>query len=493
MHMHHQGNYGDWRDNHILSTAFAGTGGAQHIYGAGGNDILQLDFAQSPNRYWHGHHVRGDSDLATDRGSDVFNFTNIRNVKAGTVVVGRIEDLDYSRDKIQIEGKNLNLFKLPAHVKIVEFNGAHNDPGAVPQQWLLITTPTGGKIFYALEGARADMNGDGNSNNGNSEEHFVSREFLPNLDTLKEVDFVIKQNYVPHGATAQGGIVINDDDMKTGGYQYSQGSLVSQGWVRETIGGTSRGDLIAAGLNNDAVSGFGGQDQIWGGSGHDTLRGGGGNDSLYGGMHNDRLIGGTGSDHLEGNDGNDRLMGGAGADHLDGGAGIDTADYSTAANAVRVDFLKASANRGEAAGDIHRAIENLSGSHFDDVLGGNNGRNLIRGDDGHDRILGRMGNDILHGGGGDDTLKGDRGFDTVTGGTGEDVFIFAPGHDRMLVTDFWDDLDSIDLRPFGFGSRAEALSHAEQRGHDVVFDFGGGDVLTIRHAHVMDLANDLLI
>ncbi|AUH66662.1 hypothetical protein CX676_20390 (plasmid) [Paracoccus zhejiangensis] len=678
---------GDGQDNHIVATTFAGPGGARHVYAQGGNDVVHLDFAAGTKNFWLGHHARGDADMATNRGHDVFNFTNISNVRAGQLVVGRIEDLDYSRDRIQIEGRDIDLFNLPRNVKIVEFNGAHNDPGATPQQWLLITTPTGGKIFYALEGARADMNGNGISNNGNSEAHFVDREYMPDFSKLKEVSFVYKHNYVPHGFEAEGGIIFNDDDMHSGGYRDADGSLISRASILRIIFGTNNGDLLAGGLNNDKMSGLAGNDRIWGGSGRDTLRGESGNDTLDGGTGNDLIAGGVGDDFLMGQSGNDRLAGGLGADRLvgglgydlalyssattairadlllthhnsgeaagdsyasvenltgsrfgdnlaathgknvidggaghdwlhgrggndvlvggdgndklngglgrdvlNGGAGSDTADYSTARSAVRVDFLSTSLNRGEASGDRYSSIENISGSRFNDILSGSNGRNSMNGDAGNDRIFGhggndrllggdgndnlyggagrdvmngglgsdtanystatssvradlvqtrlnrgeaagdsyagieniagsrfsdilvgdnnrnvlignsgrdalhgRAGNDLLSGGNGNDLLNGGSGSDVAVGGSGADTFVFARGHDRFAVNDFQDDLDNLDLRAFNFSSTSAAMSRASQQGHDVLFDFGGGDVLTVRNTHLGDLVDDLMI
>lgn len=684
---HEHRDMGDGQDNHIVATTFAGPGGARHIYAQGGNDVVHLDFAAGTKNFWLGHHARGDADMATNRGQEIFNFTNLSNVRAGQLVVGRIEDLDYSRDRIQIEGRDIDLFNLPRNVKIVEFNGAHNDPGAPPQQWLLITTPTGGKIFYALEGARADMNGDGISNNGNSEAHFVDRDYMPDFSKLKEVPFVYKNNYVPHGFQAEGGIIVNDDDMHTGGYQNADGSLISRASILRTIFGTNNGDLLAGGLNNDVMSGLAGNDRIWGGSGHDVLRGDGGNDSLDGGTGNDLISGGTGDDLLmgqsgndalygglgadrheggagidsaiyttavadvradllltgnnrgeavgdtyssienligsrfdddlagthgnnvidgatgrdwlhgrlgndvliggEGNDslnggagsdslnggggsdsaiysfagaavrvdllqaalnrgeaagdrytsienifgsrfnddlagsngnnifnggagddwihgrggndlligsdGNDRLNGGLGGDVLNGGTGVDNAIYSYAAAAVRVDLLRADLNSGEAAGDSFSGVENLSGSRFNDVLVGDNGRNVISGNAGNDTIYGRSGHDVLYGNAGNDVLNGGAGSDIVVGGAGADTFVFGTGHDRLAVNDFQDDVDNLDLRVFNFSSASAAMSRASQQGHDVLFDFGGGDVLTVRNTHLGDLVDDLMI
>ena len=186
-----------------------GVGSTQiHTWGGGGytqinqtNTLVNLGFSGITN-YSHGHHVR------TGGGHDVINFRSLPEVE--NVVVGRIEDFDYSRDEVRINGITLDLRNLPSNVRIVEWNGDHNDSGAAPQQWLLIDTGPG-YIFYSLEGARVDMNGDGGSNEGRQETHFA--DGFPNLSTLSSVDFVDPQNFVPEGfSVSDGGTVINDYD-----------------------------------------------------------------------------------------------------------------------------------------------------------------------------------------------------------------------------------------------------------------------------------------
>lgn len=258
--------------------------GQIHVYAKAGNDTINLDFAKI-TKFSHGHHARGDGDGSSGRGSDTFNFRNIENIERGQVVVGRIEDFD-ARDTIKIQGTTIDLNNLGStnyNVRVVEFNDGHNDTGQTPQQWILIENSKGGKIFYSLEGARVDENGNGGASGGGQENHFLLASQLPDFSNLKNVDFVDPKNYVPAGEIAQGGLVINDDD--------DSGSDTDA-----TIMGSSKGDLIAAGLNNDSVNAGSGNDKIWGGSGHDTIKAGTGNDTIEGGTGNDILYGGSGAD-----------------------------------------------------------------------------------------------------------------------------------------------------------------------------------------------------
>lgn len=197
---------------------------------------------------------------------------------------------------------------------MVEFNGTHNDAGATPQQWLLIETSQGGHIFYALEGARVDTDGNGWANNNTQEHHFLAPSYLPDFSTLTDFVYTDPQNYVPDGFSPTGvGVTINDDD-----------DIATD--VTAVISGTGGGDVIAAGLNDDSVNANNGNDTVWGGSGHDTVSGGLGNDVLSGGTGDDLLSGQAGNDTILGGYGSGRLFGGSGNDVLAGKHGADTID-----------------------------------------------------------------------------------------------------------------------------------------------------------------------
>lgn len=164
----------------------------------------------------------------------------------------------------------------------------------------------------------------------------------------------------------------------------------------------------------------------------DILHGAGGRDELFGNNGRDRLFGDDGRDTLKGGRHGDRLHGGRDADRLDGGGG-------------------------------------------------------------QDRLFGGLGNDRLSGGYGDDVLIGGRGDDRLHGGRGADRFVFGKEMASDVVRDFADDLDMLDLRAFGFASRSEARSSASNVGRDVVFDFGGDDVLTVLDMTKGELRDDILV
>jgi hypothetical protein len=158
------------------------------------------------------------------------------------------------------------------------------------------------------------------------------------------------------------------------------------------------GTVIPPGFNEINIGEFPGieNDIIRAGLGDDIVVSGLGSDFVDGGAGNDLLKGRLGEDTLFGGDGDDTLEGGAGADNLVGGAGIDTVSYAESPGSVNVKIgTNAFGTTGDDAGDvIADDIENLTGSQFNDVLGGAVTDNVL---------LGLNGNDFLGGEGGDDT------------------------------------------------------------------------------------------
>ncbi|KUL34276.1 calcium-binding protein [Actinoplanes awajinensis] len=137
------------------------------------------------------------------------------------------------------------------------------------------------------------------------------------------------------------------------------------------------------------------------------------------------LRGGDGNDRLTGGSGADTLNGGFGGDTLQGGAGSDTATYDEVGNrlGIRADLDGATGDDGSsedgAAGardTIAADVENLTGTHADDVLIGNAGANVIDGSGAHDQVQGLGGDDQLTADGGG-TLDGGAGADQCTSDT----------------------------------------------------------------------------
>ncbi|WP_428428207.1 calcium-binding protein [Pararhizobium sp.] len=227
----------------------------------------------------------------------------------------------------------------------------------------------------------------------------------------------------------------------------------------DTIFGGTGNDTISGGDGNDWLSGDAGADKLDGGAGTDTaaystatvggtaslanaalntgdakgdvyvsieyLTGSNYADKLYGNASANLLSGGAGNDLLSGDAGNDTLRGGAGADRLDGGVGTDTANYAGATAGVTANLANATANIGDAKGDVCVSIENLTGTNYADKLYGNTGGNVLSGG---------SGNDLLSGDAGNDTLYGGLGADSLTGGVGADTFVFKALSDTTVTT-----------------------------------------------------------
>ena len=172
------------------------------------------------------------------------------------------------------------------------------------------------------------------------------------------------------------------------------------GLVTLASGGHATGDIITADFENLIGSNF--NDTLKGTSGANTIAGLAGNDSIYG------------------RDGNDILIGGAGADYLDGGNGFDIADYSSSAAGIHL-VADASGHwtgiGGDAQGDTLVGIEEIIGTHGDDIIDDSAATTPVF-------IDGGGGNDTEYGGSGNDIFIIEPGTSHDFGGAGDDTFTF---------------------------------------------------------------------
>jgi Ca2+-binding RTX toxin-like protein len=239
--------------------------------------------------------------------------------------------------------------------------------------------------------------------------------------------------------------------------------------INLTTGANNRQDTIS---NIENVIGSGQADTIIGDGGANVLDGGGaptfdGSDALSGLGGNDTLFGGT--------FGNDTLDGGTGADSMVGGVGTDTATYASATEAVAVNLTTGTGTAGEAAGDTLNAIENLTGSAFNDTLTGDAGNNVLAGGAGSDSLSGLAGNDTLDGGIGADTLFGGDGIDSLLGGDDADVF----GGETLLSANFGDVVDGGEG-----GNDLDTLRFTDKSTVQIVRDPGNAENGTVNFLDV---------
>lgn len=244
----------------------------------------------------------------------------------------------------------------------------------------------------------------------------------------------------------------------------------------EYVIGSPFADVLAGGADANRLTGL---------DGPDTLRGEDGADLLNGGRGGDRLEGGAGDD---------TLAGGAGDDTLEGGSQSqgDTADYSAAPSAVRVDLAVGSAHDGQGGTDVLANMENVRGSRFDDSLQGNAADNIFQPGAGNDTVDGGAGVDAVSyddargavtinlqagttsGNAGQDALAsieqargsafadlliGTDGNDTLLGGAGEDTLHGGLGDDS-LDGGASDPLLGWDWASYLFASGAVAVDFA---------------------------------
>ena len=275
-----------------------------------------------------------------------------------------------------------------------------------------------------------------------------------------------------------------DLEADTGKRGHAEGDVIAQ---VESVLGSDYGDVLGGDNGTNRLSGGGGNDRLSGRGGDDVLEGGAGADRLLGGAGDDtvsyagsnrgvivylsegtgkrghaegdviaqvesvlgsgygdvlggdnganRLSGGDGNDRLSGRGGDDVLEGGAGADRLLGGAGMDTVSYAGSDEAVTVDLEAGTREGGHAEGDTIVQVENVLGSGYGDVLGGDGGANRLSGGGGDDRLSGRGGDDVLDGGAGADRLLGGGGDDVLEGGAGADQLFGDTGKDELRGED----------------------------------------------------------
>lgn len=269
-------------------------------------------------------------------------------------------------------------------------------------------------------------------------------------------------------------IASNDGDGGTDvliGFENVVGSAFN-----DVLLGSSVANVLEGGLGSDTLAGYAGNDILIGGAGaantlveaagegHDTIESvvnaltmraniedmrfigagaftGTGNDmanTITGGGADDLLIGLGGDDRLEGGVGDDTLRGGVGTDALVGGTGRDTADYSAVAGGVNVRLDKLYAySDGDGGTDNLNGIENVTGSAWADLIGGDEQGNVLSGGAGADTLLGFSGNDTLIGGAGAaNTMQGGQGDDTyIVQAVGDTVHEEAgQGIDTVLTT-----------------------------------------------------------
>ncbi len=265
---------------------------------------------------------------------------------------------------------------------------------------------------------------------------------------------------------------------------FSDGTvLTTADFEAAQLGPIGDGDRLIRGTDgNDILTGLGGNDTIDGKDGTDQVSGGDGNDYLLGGAGRDVLLGGSGNDVLNGGGGGDRLLGGAGADtlagdvgddFLDGGAGNDVLDGGTGQNRIIFqlgdgqDLVRGVATAGPAPTGADRTDIELVTSYAVGSLGGSPVGILST-----DVVLSRAGNNLLiDRNDGDDTITIENYFSS----SAVDLY---PIHAIRFSDTVWSNAD-INSRVSGppIEPPAPNATQTGTDGNDVLTGTAGADIL----------------
>lgn len=152
----------------------------------------------------------------------------------------------------------------------------------------------------------------------------------------------------------------------------------------------------------------------------------------------------------------------------------------------------------ENSGHIQGSV--VGGLYDDTYLGSGRGQvsGFIAGGSGDDELTGGRLHDDLRGGDGADRLEGGAGRDVLTGGRDRDTLVFGPDFGRDVITDFRDDVDTLELSEaiWGGGKSVEQVLQDYGRviGTGVVLDFGDGNRITLEgFGDIHALADDIIL
>ena len=185
--------------------------------------------------------------------------------------------------------------------------------------------------------------------------------------------------------------------------------------------GEAGNDTLTGGPAGDLLSDNSGRNELIGRGNSDTLQADFGNDALpdvfHGGGGDDDFRGGDSSDLFLGGPGNDFMRGGLGADTFDGGPGTEDAvvylefPHDATRVSASIDGVANDGTLNSGEGDnVLETIEQLFGTHNDDILQGSNEDDVLEGNLGNDVLVGLRGADEVDGGPGNDTLASNQLF-----------------------------------------------------------------------------------
>jgi Ca2+-binding RTX toxin-like protein len=150
----------------------------------------------------------------------------------------------------------------------------------------------------------------------------------------------------------------------------------------------------------------------------------------------------------------------------------------------------------EANAYLYRMNDAIVGSPFDDMLEAFAGNDYVEAGDGNDKVWGDAGKDLLSGDAGNDKIWGGSGKDVIFGGTGNDkmwgngghdTFGFHPNEGKDHLKDFNKKKDFLVFDTDMVRNQNKLEKLADEKGSNVVIDFGGGNMVIIHDFSLSDL------
>jgi Ca2+-binding RTX toxin-like protein len=293
-------------------------------------------------------------------------------------------------------------------------------------------------------------------------------------------------------------------------YSNAKGSVtidLSQKQGRKSTGEIDSFEDITNAIGSDY------NDKIIGDDNANELHGGDGNDYIDGGAFSDKISGGKGNNTLIGGQGYDIFLVVEGSNKIDGGDDTDTINYSAylknifhqfatqarfikAAGAIavipydirfvskpvikygegpvisleglKIDLSAKEIIKPEGLIDTIISIESVIGTHYNDI---------ITGDEGDNELSGLDGDDIIHGAGGNDKLFFGYGRSSLYGDAGNDLFSFRDSSDdyRNIVMagvaniNGGEGVDTVDFRTYPLAVQINLAEHQISYSADTIY------------------------
>ena len=215
-----------------------------------------------------------------------------------------------------------------------------------------------------------------------------------------------------------------------------------------------------------------------------------GDDFITGTGNANTLQGGLGDDYLSGGDASDTYLyaAGDGADTIDDNGSFDsdvltiTGYASTDASFSRVPFTN-DLLIDFGGGDSILLLNGANNSGSDQIETVNFSDGAFTAQDirllSYDQLV-ASGAETIIGSNTSDTLTGGTGSDFVDGGDGSDTYTYASGDGTDVFADFGA-FDNDQLTITGYSSTDVTYRLSSAYANDLILDFGGGDVLTLRN------------